>query len=585
MIRRSIVLKLWLTILAMVVVVLGIVALYLDQFFASYVSRIQNREITSQILLVDELLHKEPISAIRTQIGMQVSSPLHSHYYLLAAPKKDRLIDRFMNTLTPAEQSSLYAGVPYVGQGIPTFIADPDPTTTLYAVMMQFQPITREPVSLLLITDSGQFVGNPANTISGLILFAVIMGMLMTTGLAFVVSKNLASPLLEMNNVAEEMAKGRFDLRVRVATSDEVGRLGKTLNHVATELERTVRALMLEKEEVAGILEAMTDAVIAFDLTGQAKVLNPVAKEFLQSASDDLTSSSMPIPDVLVTLQEESQSTKGWVQKEIAYRGRELVVTMTPLYEPDDSGDLRGTLAVLRDVTQERRLERLRKDFVANVSHELRTPLSMLQGYSEALLDDFGEDPELQHELTSIIHEETLRMRRLVNELLDLAQLESGQFSMTRTPIDVIDVMDRVLRKFQGLFQERNLWIVAQYEASKAVIEGDADRLEQVLTNLVDNALRHTLAGGVTLRLREVGENYTISVVDTGQGISQEDLAFVFERFYKVDKARTRAKGGTGLGLSIVYNLVAAHQGSIEVTSVVDTGTTFTITLPKYVKA
>ncbi len=581
MIRRSIVLKLWLTIVAMVLVVLAIVALYLEQFFATYVNKIQRRELTNQVLLVNELLNKEPLDDVMLQIGTRVSSPLHNHYYLVKPPARDATVNRWLNSLSPKERSSLQAGAPYIGQGAPSFLRRPDPSTNLYAVIAQMDPNSGVDEALLVITESGQFVGTPANSISGLIIFAVILGTLLTTGLAFVVSKNLANPVLEMNSVAEEMAKGRFDLRVRVVTQDEVGRLGNTLNHVAADLEQSVRALTLEKEEVAGLLEAMTDAVVAADLHGTATLLNPAARAWLANYPSEGVLDVGQLPDDLRQLHHDTLQRRQWMQRELEVGDRAMIATVTPLYEPDDSGQLRGTLAVVRDVTQERRLERLRKDFVANVSHELRTPLSMLQGYTEALLDDFGTDPAERTELTNIIYEETLRMRRLVNELLDLAQLESGHFSMHFAILDAELVIEKVARKFQGLFHERGLYLHVDAQVPHALIFGDQDRLEQVLTNLVDNAFRHTTQGGVTLSLREESATVLMAVSDTGHGIGKDDLPYVFERFYKVDKARTRAKGGTGLGLSIANNLIHAHQGKIDVYSDVDVGTTFTIYLPK----
>ncbi len=582
MIRRSIVLKLWLTIVAMVLVVLAIVALYLEQFFATYVNKIQRRELTNQILLVNELLNKEPMDAVMMQIGTQVSSPLHNHYYLVRPPARDLTVNRWVSSLSPKERASLLAGAPYIGQGTPPFLRHPDPSTNLFAVIAQkIDPDTGADAALLVITESGRFVGTPANSISGLIIFAVILGTLLTTGLAFVVSKNLANPVLEMNSVAEEMAKGRFDLRVRVVTQDEVGRLGKTLNHVAADLEQSVRALTLEKEEVAGLLEAMTDAVVASDLHGTATLLNPAARAWLANYLSEEVLDVGQLPDDLRQLHHDTLQRRQWMQREFEVGDRTMIATVTPLYEPDDSGQLRGTLAVVRDVTQERRLERLRKDFVANVSHELRTPLSMLQGYTEALLDDFGTDPAERAELTNIIYEETLRMRRLVNELLDLAQLESGNFSMHFAVLDAGLVIERVARKFQGLFHERGLYMHVDAQVPHVLIRGDQDRLEQVLTNLIDNAFRHTTKGGVTLSLREESSTVLMAVADTGHGIGKDDLPYVFERFYKVDKARTRAKGGTGLGLSIANNLIHAHRGKIDVYSEVDVGTIFTISLPK----
>jgi two-component system sensor histidine kinase ResE len=244
-------------------------------------------------------------------------------------------------------------------------------------------------------------------------------------------------------------------------------------------------------------------------------------------------------------------------------------------------------VAVLRDVTEEVRLEKLRKDFVANVSHELRTPLSMLQGYSEALLDDIVSTPEERRELAQVIHDESLRMGRLVQDLLDLARLEAGRLELHAAETDLAPMLQRVHRKFAALARERGiaLELDAPAEGGALVLAwADEDRLEQVFTNLLDNAIRHT-AEGKRIFLRatrlesEAGPSIRIEVEDQGDGIPPEDLPYIFERFYKADKSRKRTSG-TGLGLAIVKNLVEAHGGVIAARSRIGHGTTFAVTLP-----
>jgi two-component system sensor histidine kinase ResE len=245
-------------------------------------------------------------------------------------------------------------------------------------------------------------------------------------------------------------------------------------------------------------------------------------------------------------------------------------------------------VAVLRNVTEEHRLEKLRKDFVANVSHELRTPLSMLQGYSEALLDDIATSTEERKELAQVIYDESLRMGRLVKDLLDLARMETGHMELDFQAFQLNALLKRVHRKFSALCKEQGLLLVLQSPEEDVVLpHADEDRLEQVLTNLLDNAIRHTALGAqITIRmeLQHSGmdtQSVLIEVEDQGQGIPPEDLPFIFERFYKADKARTRGRAtGTGLGLAIVKNIVDSHQGTVQVRSTLGQGTTFSIVLP-----
>lgn len=252
---------------------------------------------------------------------------------------------------------------------------------------------------------------------------------------------------------------------------------------------------------------------------------------------------------------------------------------MNPLY---DARAVRGAVAVLRDMTEERRLDKMRKDFIANVSHELRTPIAMMQGYSEAIIDDIAQTHEEKKDMAQVIYDESLRMGRLVNELLDLARMEAGHLSLNKSEVEIGSFIERIVKKFKGLANEKQIKILAEMDQPHAVLFFDPDRMEQVFTNLVDNALRHTPQGGeVRIIQRTGGEKGTVfEIKDTGVGISAEELPFVFERFYKVDKARTRGRAGTGLGLAIVKNIIYGHGGKIEVMSKLGQGTTFTFFLP-----
>lgn len=586
MIRRSVVLKLWLTIVGLVVVVLIILAVYLQQFFYSYVVILQTKNLTDQSVIVSQLLQTDP-NYLHNRIANKISID-HTHYYLLRVAEKQTVpLKKFINHLPTTVSDQLLPNSPLVLLGIPSFISNPDPQTNLYSIT----PImdSREHLTAyLVITQPKGSTGDHTNTIPTLIAFAVLLGIILTTGLAFVVSKNISRPLIEMNAAAEKLAEGKFNKRVRVMTQDEVGRLGSTFNYVATELEKSMLALTQEKEQMAGILNAMMDIVIATDRNGNSTLLNPSAKQWLRKTrilgqKDKNPNHIIDWPKEFIDLQQSALLARKPIHSELLWQGRDLTVTMTPLYEHNQAAELRGTLAVMRDVTEEKRLDRLRKDFVTNVSHELRTPLTLLQGYTEALLDNFGEDPTQQEELIHIIHGETLRMRRLVNELLDLAQLESANFSMHIEPVDLMVLSRYVLKKFHSAISERGLQLQLDSAQKELFVYGDADRLEQVLTNLIDNALRHTKQGTITLQLEATDEQAVIRIMDTGEGIPEKDLPFVFERFYKADKARIRTGGageGTGIGLAIVSSLIRAHHGEIDVQSKVGMGTTFIIILP-----
>ncbi|MCL6587754.1 MAG: cell wall metabolism sensor histidine kinase WalK, partial [Anoxybacillus sp.] len=356
--------------------------------------------------------------------------------------------------------------------------------------------------------------------------------------------------------------------------------LAMAFNQMGRRLQFNMNALNQEKEQLASILSSMADGVITFNRDGEILITNPPAERFLQSwyfeqGNESEVMEALP-PQVTnlfsrVVDEEKEQSM------ELTLQGRTWVILMTPLYSQTT---VRGAVAVLRDMTEERRLDKLRKDFVANVSHELRTPIAMLQGYSEAIIDDIAATDEEKKEMAKVIYDESLRMGRLVNDLLDLARMEAGHITLNLEKVALRPYIERVIRKFQGLAKEKGVDLSAEFHSDAEVVI-DPDRIEQVLTNLIDNALRHTDEhGSVKVMVERNGDSVVIHVQDSGSGIPEDDLPFVFERFYKADKARTRGRSGTGLGLAIAKNIVEAHKGTITVHSKLGEGTTFTFTLP-----
>lgn len=415
-----------------------------------------------------------------------------------------------------------------------------------------------------------------------LVFYSALIGIFLATIFAFFLSSRITQPLVQMNRAADKIVKGNFNYRVPIRTHDEIGDLAKTFNRMGSQLEETIRALSHEKEQLASVLKSIADAVITFDVTGRIIITNPPAETLLKVWSSSLSNSGgkhnhlvpEPLKDALskVVKKEEEYAT------DLLVLGRTWAVVMSPLYAGEQ---VRGAVAVLRDVTEERRMDKLRKDFVANVSHELRTPLAMLQGYSEALMDDIAQSPEDRKELAQIIHDESLRMSRLVTELLDLALMESGSIKIKPKRVNLQEYSRRIARKFQFLADEKGLTIKTAFPNTPLYAAIDEDRMEQVFTNLVENAIRHTPSGGkITLELEQTDEGVVFKVGDTGSGIPDQDLPFIFERFYKADRARTRKNAGTGLGLPIAKHIVEEHGGMISVESREGKGTVFSIRLP-----
>ncbi|HZG73638.1 MAG TPA: ATP-binding protein, partial [Chondromyces sp.] len=432
----------------------------------------------------------------------------------------------------------------------------------------------------VIIYQSLEEIRETTQQTTKLILLAAGIAIVLTTIFAFFLSTRITAPLLKMKEAANEVAKGKFDLKVPILSTDEIGELAKSFNQMAKQLKYNINALSQEKEQLSSILSSMADGVITIGSDGAILITNPPAERFLQNwqyekgGKDSGESAPKLVENLFKAVAETEKEQIG----EISVQGRSYVIIVSPLY---NAKHIRGAVAVVRDMTEERRLDKLRIDFIANVSHELRTPIAMLQGYSEAIVDDIAASEEEKKEIAKIIYDESLRMGRLVNELLDLARMEAGHIVLNVEKVDVTAFMQRVTNKFQALAKEKEIDLLLEVEENAGIAELDPDRVEQVMTNLIDNALRHTSEGGmVKVTHKKTNSGNEIYVQDTGEGISEEDLPFVFERFYKADKARTRRKSGTGLGLAIAKNIVEAHKGYIKVQSKFGEGTTFSIFLP-----
>lgn len=463
----------------------------------------------------------------------------------------------------------------------------------LWATIMGLVLVVLVVLGMFLLQYIDIAFASAAHKVKVLFIITGVIGFSLTTFFAFFLSFKITQPLLHMKKAADLIAQGEYHTRVPIRSTDEIGELAGTFNHMAGEVDKLIRDLQHEKDHLSSILRSMTDVVITFDADGQIIQSNPQGDEVLTGWTglewdEEGAAGTKPygaVPEPLyeiyrsVLRQGRDFSGKVHVHNEV------WSVVMAPL---KSQGCVRGAVAVLRNVTEEHSLEKLRRDFVANVSHEIRTPLSMLQGYSEALLDGIAATPEEQNEIIRVIHDESVRMGRLVNDLLDLARMEAGHLELKQQEVDVNELVMRVYRKFAVYAKERGIRL--RYDMPNAKMRlaaADEDRLEQVLTNLMDNAMRHTpseaeIMIGAELTDARGKPHVRLTVRDEGQGIPAEDVAYIFERFYKADKARTRGKSssGTGLGLAIVKNITEAHRGTIEVSSALGKGTTFTMLLP-----
>ncbi len=414
---------------------------------------------------------------------------------------------------------------------------------------------------------------------------ATALAFFFSAALAWTLYSKLIRSLDEIVSVIQDMAKGNLDQEIRIYTQDEIGDLARSINFMARQLKNNIEDIMLEKNRIQAILSSMADGVIAVDIWGRVILINPVVEDLFRitlSASRGKNILRVIRNYELERLLNEALETGRSVQKQVQISTPEpriFQVHVTPL---KNSGEDRGgVVALLRDITERKKLEEMRSEFVANVSHELRTPLTSIKGFAETLLEGALEEPAVARRFLEIIDKETERLSRLIDELLNLSKLENQKTVPNWQPLNMAALIERVVDIFQPRASEKNQNIYVDLPDDLPEVQGDPDMLSQVLINLIDNAVSYTQCGGeIRITASVKGGEMKVDVSDNGIGIPPESLPRIFERFYRVDKARSREHGGTGLGLSIVKHIVDAHGGSVQVESKVGVGSTFSFVLP-----
>ena len=361
-----------------------------------------------------------------------------------------------------------------------------------------------------------------------------------------------------------------------------IGERGQALSAMTDQLISRVRELESQRNQAGAILESMVEGVCALDGKGRVLWLNPSAQRLLGfgplHASQPLLADLFRQPELEALISDVLQRRSPATCEVRAFTPSERLIRFQAA--PCDGGEA-ALVLVAQDVTEMRRLEGLRREFVANVSHELKTPLTSIQGLVETLLGGALEDPAHNRRFVTMIEEDTKRLSRLIDDLLELSQIESKAVPLQMRPVDLRALLDELAERFRQPLQEHQVTLEIALAADTPTVPADPERLRQVFLNLLDNAIKFNAPGGrVSVRAERRNEVLRVAVQDTGIGIPPADLPRLFERFYRVDKARPRQMGGTGLGLSIVKHLVDLHRGTVEVESQPGRGSTFTVCLP-----
>jgi len=401
---------------------------------------------------------------------------------------------------------------------------------------------------------------------------AAIIILLLMVAIAFFISRGLSRPVKELIEASRKVASGDFSIRAYSKGKDELSDLAQSFNLMTDEIRELFGNLSRQKEELESILSSIQEGLLVLDKDGKVTLANQSFKKILQN---DLIEGKYYWEAVMSSrfgdLITKTRMEKNNIQGEFNLNEKEYMCSATYLASPE------RIVVTVYDLTEARRLEKMKRDFVLNVSHELRTPLTAIKGFIETME---GEVEEKNKYYLGIIKRNTERLINIVKDLLLLAELEEKGVSIQTEHLDLRAIVENVLKIFEQKAKENGLSVALQADQDLPLLSADPFALEQMFINLIDNAIRYTEKGGVRISLRKGVEAVVVNVQDTGMGIPNEHLDRIFERFYVVDKSRSKKVGGTGLGLAIVKHIVLAHQGQISVKSQPGEGTTFTITLP-----
>ncbi|MEK3807681.1 two-component system histidine kinase PnpS [Metabacillus sp. SLBN-84] len=421
----------------------------------------------------------------------------------------------------------------------------------------------------------------------GLLIASLGMALLVILLLAVRITSRYTRPIESATNVAMELAKGNYKARTYEDHLDETGMLSQSINVLARNLQDMNRAQEMQQDRLQTLIENMGSGLILIDGRGYINLVNRAYKELFHIKSTDFlyklyyeAFEHREIVDLVEHIFMTEIKARKQLHLPLKIERRHFEVYGAPIIGTND--EWKGIVLVFHDITELKKLEQMRKDFVANVSHELKTPITSIKGFTETLLDGALEDRQTLEYFLSIILKESDRLQTLIQDLLDLSKIEQQGFKLNLQHCNAKEVLEEVIIILKSKAEEKEIGLSLAMPEDELHIYGDVYRLKQIFINLISNALNYTPKGGkVNVILKDGGDHAVFIVSDTGIGIEKEEIPRIFERFYRVDKARSRNSGGTGLGLAIVKHLVEAHKGRIYVSSTVGEGTTFTVKLNK----
>ncbi|MBM7693548.1 two-component system sensor histidine kinase VicK [Peribacillus deserti] len=409
---------------------------------------------------------------------------------------------------------------------------------------------------------------------------AIALGI--TAILGILLAQTITRPMSDMRRQALAMAKGNFSRKVKVYGYDEIGQLAITFNNLTKKLQDAQSSTEGERRKLSSVLSYMTDGVIATDRKGRIILINEQAAMMLNVSRETVISQEIvPLLGLedqysFEDLLEETES----VILDNSTSAKDLILRANFSVIQRETGFVNGLITVLHDITEQEKIEEERREFVANVSHELRTPLTTMRSYLEALSEGAWRDENIAPNFLKVTQKETERMIRLVNDLLQLSKLDSKDYKITKSWVDFTEFFHHIIDRFE-MSKDQNVFFVRELPKKSIFVEIDEDKITQIIDNIISNALKYSPEGGkIRFRVRELDHEIEVSIKDQGMGIPKENVVKVFERFYRVDRARSRKLGGTGLGLAIAKEMVTAHNGKIWAESEEGKGTAIFFSLP-----
>lgn len=577
--------RLLFALITLIIVVLVCLGLLLGQLFKTFYLNTFNQRLVKETNLVTMLVEEETTITNELQKHLDdVSGTLSAR---ISITDKDGIVLYDTNGPSPTGEDS--------HQDIirDTIQNNKDKDRIFYEQNNEFyyygSSITRDGVRdgyVMLSTpiDSLQRVNQQ---IWGLLIASLGAAFVVILLLGVKITSQYTRPIESATKVAMELAKGNYKARTFEEHVDETGMLSQSINILARNLQDMTKAQEMQQDRLRTLIESMGSGLILIDGRGYVNLINRAYKETFDADSSEylyrLYYEAIEHKEI-VSLIEEIFMTEVNVRKQLLLplkiERRHFEVYGAPIIGVND--EWKGIVLVFHDISELKKLEQMRKDFVANVSHELKTPITSIKGFSETLLDGAMNDKDTLEYFLSIILKESDRLQSLIEDLLDLSKVEKQGFKLNPEYFEISGILEEIFVILEGKAKEKEIELILNRPQKDLFLFADASRVKQVFINLINNAIAYTPAGGeVKVNVEEVGEEIVIVVSDTGVGMEQEEIPRIFERFYRVDKARSRNSGGTGLGLAIVKHIVEAHHGTISVKSRLNKGTIFTVKLSK----